>query len=226
MLAEQLALVRRRGHVGFTFSEWERRLEAGELPRRSAVITFDDGYASTLNAVPVLRDAGFPGTVFPVLAFVESGEALRWKGVEQWSDGPDSAHMKPLGWSDLEGLAGSGWEVGSHTVTHPHLPESDDRRLRSELEDSRQGFAKRLGSCETVCYTYGEADRRVAEAARSAGYLAGCTLTRFHLLDGPHLRPRADLHAHDTGLRLRAKMSRAAFRARRSPALARRMGAA
>lgn len=223
-LRDQLALLRRRGHEGFTFAEWERCCAAGELPRRSAVITFDDGYASTLNAVPILKQAGYPGTVFPVVDFVESGEVMRWPGIEQWSTGEHSRELLPLSWAQLEGLAGSGWEVGSHTLSHPHLTAVGDEELETELAESRARIAERLGRCETICYPYGEADERVARAAARAGYPAGCTLSRFHLADEPQRRPRADLHAHDTGMRLRAKMSRAAFAARRSRVLARLIG--
>lgn len=224
ILDEQLSLLRHRGYEGFTFAEWERRRARHELPSRSVVVTFDDGYASTLKAVPILRRIGFPGTVFPVVNFVESGELMSWPGVEQWSTGDYAEQMVSLTWSQLEDLVSAGWEVGSHTINHPHLPMLDDGDLQTELRESRAAIAKRLGRCETVAYPYGEANAQVAAAAARAGYSAACTLTRFHLSDESHLRPRVGLYPNDTGARFRFKISRAGLSIRRSRLLARLSG--
>jgi peptidoglycan/xylan/chitin deacetylase (PgdA/CDA1 family) len=122
--------------------------------------------------------------------------------------------MTPLGWDGLEALKGAGWEIGSHTVTHPKLPEASGERLAEELGASRDTISARLGSCETIAYPYGLADERVAAAAGRAGYLAGVTLTPAHRADEPLLRPRIGLNRRDTGMRLRTKLSPAfvAFR--------------
>src|SRR4051794_11610067 len=59
-LAEHLGLLAARGYVGLTFAECERRRQAGTLPSRTVVVTFDDGYRSNLtHALPILRDVGF-----------------------------------------------------------------------------------------------------------------------------------------------------------------------
>jgi peptidoglycan/xylan/chitin deacetylase (PgdA/CDA1 family) len=223
-LEEQLRLMRARGYEGFTFAAWERRRSEGTLPPRSVVVTFDDGFASTLRAKPILDAVGYPASVYAVLSFVESGRELAWPGIEQWRDGPHRPELEPLGWEELEGLAASGWEIGSHTVEHPSLPSLSCAELDRELAVSRDRLAARLGSCETIAYPYGAADERVAAAAARAGYLAGCTLTRFQLVDEPYRRPRIGLFASDTGRRLRLKLSAAARRARRSPLLARVVG--
>src|SRR5687767_13770895 len=66
LLAAQLSVLARRGYVGLTLEDAERRRADGRLPRRTLVITFDDGYASTLRAKPILERLGFPATVFVV----------------------------------------------------------------------------------------------------------------------------------------------------------------
>ncbi len=221
VLGEQLSMLRSRGYEGLTFSEWERRRVANELPQRSVVVTFDDGYASTLKAVPILEGLGLPGTVFPVVSFIESGEALCWPGISHWNGTEHEHELGPLDWDQLADLVSAGWEVGSHTLSHPDLIEVDDDVLRAELEDSREAIATRLGSCETIAYPYGHADERVAAAAARAGYLAGCTLSRFHLVDEPYRRPRMSLFLDDSGPRLRLKLSRLASAVRDSHLLAR-----
>jgi peptidoglycan/xylan/chitin deacetylase (PgdA/CDA1 family) len=201
-----LSALERRGYVGLTFADAERRRREGTLPRRSVAVTFDDGYASTWKVKPILDQLGWPATVFVLTRFVGAAEPMRFRGSDPWSDSTPEK-MASLDWDLLERLAESGWEVGSHTVMHPVLPRLDDEHLAHELTFSRQAIRERLGCCETIAYPYGVADARVASAARAAGYFAGCTLTPAHRVDEPYRRPRVGLAAHDQGWRRWAKLS-------------------
>ncbi len=217
LLATHLKTLARRGYVGLTLAEAERRRAERTLPRRSVVVTFDDGYSSTLLAKPALDDVGFPATVFVVTRFVASGELLSWPGVAHWAKGDHAEEMKSLRWDDLEQLIESGWEIGSHTVTHPRLPELLDGELATELEASRASIVDRLGRCETVAYPYGLADERVARAAARAGYKGAVTLSASHRVDRPYRRARIGLYPADTGLRMYIKLSPVAGALRRTP---------
>jgi peptidoglycan/xylan/chitin deacetylase (PgdA/CDA1 family) len=216
LLAYHLSLLRRRGYVGFTFAESERRRTAGTLPRRSVVITFDDGYASTLRAKTLLDEAGFVATVFVVTRFVDSGEPLCWPGVERWLGEKTRDEMEPLTWSQLELLREGGWEIGSHTSTHALLTGLDDEGLARELAGSHHAIEQRLGRADTVAYPYGLADERVAAAARGAGYLAGCTLRPALTVDEQYRRPRIGFGPADRGWRALAKLSPRVVRLRRT----------
>jgi peptidoglycan/xylan/chitin deacetylase (PgdA/CDA1 family) len=175
-LRSQLEYLHHSGYVGLTFADAERRTRDGTLPRRSVVVTFDDGYASNLLAAPILAEFGYPATVFVVTGFTDSGAALSWYGIEDDQQSA-AAELRPLTWGELADLRDVGWEIGSHTVTHPLLPGLSEQELRGQLEQSRASIADRLGGCETLAYPYGVADARVADAARAAGYLAACVLT-------------------------------------------------
>lgn len=215
-LRSQLEYLHHSGYVGLTFADAERRTRDGTLPRRSVVVTFDDGYASNLLAAPILAEFGYPATVFVVTGFTDSGAALSWYGIED-EQRSAAAELRPLTWGELADLRADGWEIGSHTVTHPLLPGLSGRELREQLEQSRGSIADRLGGCETLAYPYGVADARVADAARAAGYLAACVLTGAHFTDEPYRRPRVGLSAADTGRRLRLKVSGVGLGFRRSP---------
>jgi peptidoglycan/xylan/chitin deacetylase (PgdA/CDA1 family) len=217
VLRSQLARLKARGYVGFTLSDAERRRSDGTLPPRALVVTFDDGYASTLSALPVLAELGLPGTVFVVTGFVDSGEPLSWQGIEEWLAAETRDELRPLRWDDLESLAASGWEVGSHTVSHPLLTAVDDERLHRELVDSGAAIAAHLGSCTSLSYPYGLADERVAAETQRCGYAVACALTFTHLVDEPFRRPRTGLTSADTGLRLLLQVSGVGQRVRRGP---------
>jgi peptidoglycan/xylan/chitin deacetylase (PgdA/CDA1 family) len=217
VLRSQLTRLKSWGYVGLTLAEAERRRGNETLPARTVVVTFDDGYASTLRALPILAELGFPATVFVVTRFVESGEPLCWPGIDEWLV-PETRHeLRPLSWSDLEELAAAGWEIGSHTHSHPLLTTVDDDRLRHELGASQTAIARRIGSCDSLSYPYGLADERVARETERCGYSVACALTFTQFVDEPFRRPRTGLSATDTGLRLWLQVSGFGQRARRGP---------
>jgi peptidoglycan/xylan/chitin deacetylase (PgdA/CDA1 family) len=213
-LRSHVAFLKRRGYTGLTFSEAERRRSDGTLPERSLVVTFDDGYASTLRALPILADAGFPATVFVVTQFTESGEPLAWPGIERWLEPATRDELTPLTWSDVERLVEAGWEIGSHTVCHQLLTALREEPLRDELLASKTAIAERVGSCSVLSYPYGIADATVASFAEDVGYHSACTLTFVHLSDEPMRRPRVGISRSDTGMRFVAQVSPLARRLR------------
>lgn len=66
-------------------------------------------------------------------------------------------------------------EIGSHSVTHPLLPELDDRALEAEVEGSRIAIEGWTGApVKGFCYPNGDHDERVSRAVRAAGYAYAC----------------------------------------------------
>jgi peptidoglycan/xylan/chitin deacetylase (PgdA/CDA1 family) len=215
-LREQLAFFRSRGYTGLTVTDAERRRREGSLPTRTLVVTFDDGYASTLHARPVLEEIGYPATVFVPTAFADDGERLRWPGIDEWVGTPHESELESLGWGALAGLSEAGWEVGSHGLTHRVMTRLDDDALAAELLGSRLAIGERFGTCTALAYPFGLADARVSAAVRAAGYETALTLTRLHDVDEPFRRPRVELTGRETGRRLAAVLSPPAMALRRS----------
>ena len=206
-LEQQLQHFASRGYAALTFVEAERRRRSGTLPAKTLVVTFDDAFASILQARPILARLGFPATVFVVGDFVGGDRLLEWPGITDWLETEHREEFRCLPESELRGLQDEGWEIGAHTMTHPHLPELDSEAALHELAASRELVAERFGACETVAYPFGEADDRIAELAARAGYLAACTLTRSLKRDEPLLRPRVAVSGPDTPLKAWLKMS-------------------
>jgi peptidoglycan/xylan/chitin deacetylase (PgdA/CDA1 family) len=80
---EQLEVVRRIAQP-LCLNELSRALERGELSRRGIVITFDDGYLDNLeNALPILRAAEIPATIYIATGYVGSNREFWWDDLER-----------------------------------------------------------------------------------------------------------------------------------------------
>lgn len=178
-LDAQVAALVARGYRGATFTEAVRERRGG----RTLAVTFDDGFRSVIeHAFPILERHGVPGTLFVPTDHVGRDEPMAWPTIDQWLGGPHEHELAGLSWDEIGRLAAAGWEIGSHTRTHPHLTGIGPAELREELEGSRAIVEARLGvRCTSIAYPYGESDQRVRRAARRAGYAAGAALpARLH----------------------------------------------
>jgi peptidoglycan/xylan/chitin deacetylase (PgdA/CDA1 family) len=209
----------RRGYRAATFAE---TVAGGGGGGRVVALTFDDGYRSVhREALPLLRALGVVGTAFVCPDLV--GRPLPLASPE-WNGGPHEGELEAMDWVELAELAEAGWEIGSHTSTHPMLTQLGDAELARQLRDSRAAIEDRLGRpCRTLAYPYGDADARVAAAARDAGYAAACTLYPGYVRDPSRWQmPRVAIsHHHGGGWRFRAKAAPSTRRLRASRRAAR-----
>jgi hypothetical protein len=97
-------------------------------------------------------------------AFVEATERAAGGNARPAWDGM-------MTWDQLRAIVARGHEVGSHSMTHQLLPQLDDAALAYEIAESRRVLQARLGCrVETFCYPNGDADPRVLQAVKDAGY--------------------------------------------------------
>jgi peptidoglycan/xylan/chitin deacetylase (PgdA/CDA1 family) len=204
-LERQLTLLVRRGWQGATFSDAVLDPPAA----KTLAVTFDDGFASVLEcAEPILSSLGLVATVFAPTSFMSDPQHLRWEGIEAWHASPEVHELRCMGWDALGQLAERGWEIGSHTRTHPHLRRLSDDALRAELRESREQVARHVPrGCRSLAYPYGEVDARIARMAEDAGYAAGACLSHSLAQRGPYLWPRVGVFHDDFDLRFRLKIS-------------------
>jgi len=87
---------------------------------------------------------------------------------------PDWAGL--MSWAQIRELREQGHEIGSHSLSHPLLPDLDSAALREEVVTSRSRIlAAAGGEVASFCYPNGSYDSRAVEAVRAAGYACAVT---------------------------------------------------
>lgn len=202
----QVERLARQGYRGATFAD---ALTAPKA-EKTVVVTFDDACRSVLeHALPVLSRLGLPATVFVPTDYAGTDTPMGWAGFDRWLGTPHEPELACMSWEALGTLADAGWEVGSHTRSHPRLHTVDDTALARELSESRIAVEERLQRpCHSIAYPYGGCDARIAEAARAAGYGFGAVLYSHSTPRLPLQWPRVGVYRGDTRERLRARVAR------------------
>ncbi len=189
----QLRHLREAGYQSVTFEQWraaaDRRIP---LPRRSAMLTFDDGYADfPQHALPLLRRYGFQATMFVVTDLVGASNV--------WDEGLGES-LALMDWPTLLGLREHGVELGSHSAQHRPLVALGAAELARDLCRSRTALHERTGvPVRSVCYPFGLNDVGVRAIAAACGFHYGVTTDEWPASYGDELLglPRLEVRGTD-----------------------------
>jgi glycosyltransferase involved in cell wall biosynthesis/peptidoglycan/xylan/chitin deacetylase (PgdA/CDA1 family) len=164
-------------------AEFGRYLEGAGVPRRAALLTFDDCYEDLVEvALPMLRELGVPALAFAV--------SQRIGGTSDWDARIGAPQLPVADAAGLRTLAEARVTIGTHTRTHAKLNRLRGDELSAEIEGSLTDFEPLGVERPTfLAYPYGAHDAEVTEAAAAAG-LAGAFTTQPGLA-----RPGQDAYA-------------------------------
>jgi len=174
---------------------------------RKFSVTFDDGYRDNLiHAAPILLRLDIPATFFVSTAYLDDEHVFHWRRRRMQVDNPEGF---PLRRSEVVELVRAGFEIGSHTVSHPHLTELCDDEVMTELRGSRRAIEDLTGrACRFLVYPFASTDERViAEASRAGFRDAFVTPTGPHLPNRRFSRHRVGIYRHDSLARFGLKAS-------------------
>lgn len=144
----------------FTISEL---VKLDEIPEKSFVITFDDGYEDNFtNAFSVLQKYNFKATIYLVPN----------QTINHWEEKNTTVLSNLLNEKQILEMQNSGLiEFGSHTLSHVNLSTISDEQLINELRESKkevENITKK--ECEAFAYPYGKFDDKIVQAVKNAGY--------------------------------------------------------
>lgn len=200
--AEQVAWLARNAYRTVSCADLATFLDGRELPDRSVLITFDDGYLDNyIHAFPTLRRYGLHATVFAVTDWIGSGP-LRPLGGQHLPSHRECVEAIQTGraddvvmrWAEVEQTLTEGvFEFHSHTASHTRwdktcrTPEAKSEALANDLARSRQSLQQFLGSTSAhLCWPQGYYDDDYLAVARALGY------THLYTTRPGTLRPNDD----------------------------------
>jgi peptidoglycan/xylan/chitin deacetylase (PgdA/CDA1 family) len=165
------------------------------LPRRAALLTFDDGYKSMLRvASRSLSEFGYPSVAFIPTHFVG--------GYNDWDRGREPLE-EICDWDGLRELERRGCSIQSHGVRHKSFSRLPPNEQHEELYESKRILEEKLGKpVEVFAYPYGLVGRdRSALSAllERNGYRAACLfpggISKLPVANNYFL-PRVDMFPH------------------------------
>ena len=177
------------GYKSATTAQWLR----DDLARKHVLLTFDDGYSDLHeHFLPLAIEHQLTAVIFLVVNHVA--------GSNVWDQKSGLRARNLLTWPQIREMQKCGIEFGSHTLTHPFLPDISDEQLRCELVESKRRLEDALGvEVTTFAYPYGGVDRRVRSAVAEAGYkLAFTTLPGLNWWNDPLCQQRAEVNEHSS----------------------------
>ena len=135
--------------------------QGAELPQRPIVISFDDGDMSVYTtAYPIMQRYGLTGINYLVVNRL---------GIDGY-----------MGVNEIKELTNSGWEVGSHGITHTDLV-TIPHKLEYEEYQSRVDLQAALGvPVDTFAYPFGSYNESVSRRLPDYGYRAAMGLGTFY----------------------------------------------
>ncbi|HIX88585.1 MAG TPA: polysaccharide deacetylase family protein [Candidatus Akkermansia intestinavium] len=155
------------------FLEW--RFGRRELPAHCVLITLDDGWRSVYtDAYPILREFGFPFTLFLYPDFLSGrGESMSPEMIRE--------------------MMQHGATIGSHSLTHPYPSDwkaaaaaGDEQNVAyidRQIGSSREKLSKLFGPITTYCYPGGYHTPVMLERMPGYGYTAAFTVVPGKVTD-------------------------------------------
>ena len=190
---KQMEFIKARDCKVVLLSEYCRLLKDGEpIPRNLVVITFDDGYKDNLKIAEVLKEFGYPVTIFVIAKEIgEDGFLSRKDIVSLLADKEVKVN------------------IGSHTLTHAYLPDQERLAMKREISQSKSLLEEIFSQdVEVFSYPIGGFTKEALSDVEEAGYLCACATNRgfFRKLNRFALR-RIKITNRDLGFKLWAKLS-------------------
>ena len=172
MFERQVRWLQRHGWQFLTLTEL---VALPSPPRKTVVLTFDDGYRDNyLQAFPILKRYAIKATLFPVVNRFDGDWSINMRNDRRSAE----LNAQPmLSHEEVREMLDSGLvEIGSHTLNHAKLHQLDEAAQRREICDSKRILEQTYDfECSSFAYPFGYYDDRAVALVRECGYRCAVT---------------------------------------------------
>lgn len=187
----QMQGLARHGWKSLGAAEFAAFMAGGPAPKKSVLITFDDGYLDNwVYAYPILQRYGLTALLFTITGLMGPGPIRPHLGqgntlpscpdhhqAKELMSGPEPDRVM-LRWAEIQTMHKTGtFEIHSHTHTHTRWDKVCDSvahktdQLHLDLDKSRQVLTEQFGSASThLCWPQGYFDDDYLAVAAQLGY--------------------------------------------------------
>ncbi len=149
---------------------------ANTTPTAKVSFTFDDGLASSLTqAAPTLAQYGYSGTNYVITSCVGMTKIP--------NKCPADTDQSYMTWAQIKTLQNTyGWEIGSHSVTHPLMSELTAAKLEQEALNSKTALQAQGFKPTAFAAPYGDySDKTIAGVAKHYSSFRGFADTGYNV---------------------------------------------
>jgi len=142
--------------------------DINNIPNKSVLITFDDGYKDNfITAIPILKKYGASSIFFIVTGLI----------------GETNKGLKMMSWEEIKKISSDIlFEVGAHTITHRKLHKLSIEEIQNEIVQSKITLEEKLGkSIGVFAYPYGRYSQSVLDTVKKNNFKFAFSTKPGHL---------------------------------------------
>lgn len=166
---KQMKWLDRVGYNTITFEDYEMYMEGKlTLPKKSVIITFDDGYLDTFtDAIPIMLKYNMRGVIYVM--------GNRRMQHAEWEDHEHDIPCHLMSDEQINEASSMGFEIGAHSCNHHDLIKLDHAEAKREVLRSKDNIEAILGrEIISFAYPYGRVNGEIQSIVKNAGFSFGC----------------------------------------------------
>jgi peptidoglycan/xylan/chitin deacetylase (PgdA/CDA1 family) len=173
--------------------------ENKQLPKKSLILTFDDGNIGNYYLLPIIKDYDIPITVFLCASVINTNRHFwfnysplnlptrklnsltnnqRITILAQTGFNQEKEYEEPqaLQWTQINEMR-QYVDFQSHTLFHPNLPQCNDHEAEKEISKSKEILENEYGfDVYAIAYPNGDYSEREIWLSKKTGYKCGITV--------------------------------------------------
>jgi len=184
-------------HSFISYSDAVHKILTGNIDKPYICISSDDGFKNNLIAVKIMEKYGVKG------CFFVNPDTIGLKDISKVKSFCNNRLNFPptefMDWNDIDKLIKSGHEIGSHTMGHINIAETNSKIVEDNINESYEILNKRIGRVLHFAYPYGRFfhfNKQAFDLVFKAGFTSCATAER-----GCHVTADRKLNTHELLIR-------------------------